>query len=80
MDFGLCSRISDNPRTWVHQDLANPIRQPGDDFQIIRSDRGHAIVRGSNQGVLNDPRVYGKLIFLTIFKLLVGLLMSHLDS
>ena len=61
MSFGLCTRISDDPGTWIHPDLSNPIRKPGDDFQTIRCVSGLAIARGSNQGVLSDPRVYGKL-------------------
>ena len=70
MDFGLCIRISDNPSTWIYQNLDNPIRQPGDDFQTIRGESGHAIVRGSNQGVMNDPRIYGNYIsWSTYFKL-----------
>ena len=59
MDFGLCTRISDDPSTWIQPNLANPLRKPGDDFQTIRSDSGHAITRGFNQGVLSDPRIYG---------------------
>lgn len=72
MDFGLCARISDNPSTWVHPDLVNPVRKSGDDFQTIRGESGHAIVRGSNQGVLNDPRFYGKLINLNCWPTLTS--------
>ena len=60
MDFGLNSRISDDPSKWIYQNRVNPTRLPDDDFSIIRSTSGEAIVRGTNQPAIHDPRIYGK--------------------
>ena len=61
MDFGLCARISNDPSKWIYQNLVNPTRLPGDDFSVLRSETGAAVVRGVNQLAIQDPRIYGKL-------------------
>ena len=60
MDFGLCTRLSDDPSKWIYQNLVNPTRLPNDDFSVIRSLSGEAVVRGTNQPAINDSRIYGK--------------------
>ena len=60
MDFGLCTRLSDDPSKWIYQNLVNPTRLPNDDFSVIRSLSGEAVVRGANQPAINDSRIYGK--------------------
>ena len=59
MDFGLCARISDDPSKWIHQNRVNPTRLEKDDFTVIRSLSGEALVRGTNQLAIQDPRIYG---------------------
>ena len=60
MDFGLSPHLTDDPTTWLHQSQSQPLRQPQDDYTVIRSETGHAINRGENQNILDDPRVFGK--------------------